>query len=102
MPVLVLPDGMPTVWIAWWKQLYHVDRVFGPDLMLGVIEESQKSGERHFLLGGNPGSSRGIGETVCNRVFPQPVSLEHTPRHFAGSIPSEEADLAVTPRRTSP
>jgi N-acetylglucosaminyldiphosphoundecaprenol N-acetyl-beta-D-mannosaminyltransferase len=91
---LVLPDGMPTVWIAWWKQLYHVDRVFGPDLMLGVIEESQKSGERHFLLGGNPGVAEELAKRLQTRFPAARIVGTYTPP-FRRLNSSEEAELAT-------
>jgi len=51
---LVNPDGMPIAWIARWMGHRHVDRVYGPDLMLALCERSLSSGYRHFLYGGWP------------------------------------------------
>ena len=39
---LVTPDGMPLVWISRLKGFQHVDRVYGPDLMLKLCEHSVK------------------------------------------------------------
>ena len=37
---LVTPDGMPLVWISRWKGKTFVERVYGPDLMLEVCQQS--------------------------------------------------------------
>jgi N-acetylglucosaminyldiphosphoundecaprenol N-acetyl-beta-D-mannosaminyltransferase len=37
---MVVPDGMPLVWLSQWKGARHVRRVYGPDLMLAVAELS--------------------------------------------------------------
>jgi N-acetylglucosaminyldiphosphoundecaprenol N-acetyl-beta-D-mannosaminyltransferase len=52
---LVTPDGMPMVWMSRLAGHKHVDRVYGPDLMLAVCEVSAKRGYRHFFYGGNEG-----------------------------------------------
>jgi N-acetylglucosaminyldiphosphoundecaprenol N-acetyl-beta-D-mannosaminyltransferase len=48
---LVTPDGMPMVWLAWAAGHRGADRVYGPDLMLAVLERSVERGYRHFLYG---------------------------------------------------
>jgi N-acetylglucosaminyldiphosphoundecaprenol N-acetyl-beta-D-mannosaminyltransferase len=52
---LSTPDGMPLVWLSWLNGQRHVDRVYGPDLMLALCERSQATGARHFFYGGAPG-----------------------------------------------
>src|ERR1700693_6077318 len=37
---LTTPDGMPTVWIGKLQGFRHMDRVYGPDLMLQVCRLS--------------------------------------------------------------
>lgn len=49
---LVVPDGMPLVWLSRLKGFHHVARVYGPDLMLALCERSIDRGYRHFLYGG--------------------------------------------------
>lgn len=51
---MVTPDGMPIVWISRLMGHRHVDRVYGPDLMLEVCRRSVSRGCRHFLYGGWP------------------------------------------------
>ena len=51
---MVTPDGMPIAWICRLMGHSHVDRVYGPDLMMAVCERSVSRGYRHFLYGGWP------------------------------------------------
>jgi N-acetylglucosaminyldiphosphoundecaprenol N-acetyl-beta-D-mannosaminyltransferase len=51
---LVTPDGMPLVWLLRWMGYRHVERVYGPDLMLAVCSRGLGPGYRHFLYGGWP------------------------------------------------
>ncbi|HEY0834335.1 MAG TPA: WecB/TagA/CpsF family glycosyltransferase [Azospirillum sp.] len=48
---MVTPDGMPLVWLLKLARQRHVDRVYGPDLMLAAFERSVARGHRHFLYG---------------------------------------------------
>ena len=50
---LVVPDGMPLVWCG--RRLgLAVGRVYGPDLMLGLLERGVADGWRHVLYGASP------------------------------------------------
>jgi N-acetylglucosaminyldiphosphoundecaprenol N-acetyl-beta-D-mannosaminyltransferase len=57
---LVTPDGMPLVWISRLRGFTHVQRVYGPDLMLMLCQRSVEQGYRHFFYGG--------GERVPERL----------------------------------
>jgi N-acetylglucosaminyldiphosphoundecaprenol N-acetyl-beta-D-mannosaminyltransferase len=52
---LVVPDGMPLVWIA--RLCGHTlrRRVYGPELMLEFCRQTLRTGGRHFLFGGETG-----------------------------------------------
>jgi N-acetylglucosaminyldiphosphoundecaprenol N-acetyl-beta-D-mannosaminyltransferase len=52
---LSVPDGMPMVWVGKWSGFDEMGRVYGPDLMLEVMEKSCVSKQRHFLFGGGDG-----------------------------------------------
>lgn len=52
---LSTPDGMPMVWLGQWNGFSHMDRVYGPEFMLNVFEETASSGHRHFFFGGAEG-----------------------------------------------
>jgi N-acetylglucosaminyldiphosphoundecaprenol N-acetyl-beta-D-mannosaminyltransferase len=46
---------MPLVWLSRAKGFRHVERVYGPDLMLASYEFSVKQAYRHFFYGGAEG-----------------------------------------------
>jgi len=66
----VFSDGVPVVWAG--KRL-HADmasdwtRVYGPDVMSGVLSASSKSGPRHYLLGGSPDTLVALREEISRR-----------------------------------
>jgi N-acetylglucosaminyldiphosphoundecaprenol N-acetyl-beta-D-mannosaminyltransferase len=62
--MLVVPDGVPTVWIGRWEGFDKMGRVFGPDLMMEVCRRSVVSGRTHFLYGGKPG----VAEELKNNL----------------------------------
>jgi N-acetylglucosaminyldiphosphoundecaprenol N-acetyl-beta-D-mannosaminyltransferase len=66
---LVTPDGMPLVWLCRWRGFLHVERVYGPDLMLACCERSVSRGYRHFLYGGAPDVPETLAERLRSR-FP--------------------------------
>jgi N-acetylglucosaminyldiphosphoundecaprenol N-acetyl-beta-D-mannosaminyltransferase len=67
--LLVLPDGMPTVWIGHLQGYPDMNRVFGPELMLAIAERSEMTGYSHFLCGGQEGVAEQLRE-VFQRRFP--------------------------------
>ena len=50
---LVVPDGMPIVWLLKFAGHAAADRVCGPELMPRYIAESVSRGDRHFFYGGS-------------------------------------------------
>ncbi|MBI4639266.1 MAG: WecB/TagA/CpsF family glycosyltransferase [Candidatus Tectomicrobia bacterium] len=66
---LVTPDGMPLVWLSRLMGFRHVERVYGPDLMLAVCEHSVKMGYLHFFYGGAPGVAEKLAIRLQSR-FP--------------------------------
>src|SRR5215813_10275632 len=61
---LVTPDGMPLVWLSRLMGFPHVERVYGPDLMLALCVRSVTQGYRHFFYGGAPG----VAEKLAHRL----------------------------------
>src|SRR5882757_8815506 len=66
---LVVPDGMPLVWLGRRKGHLLPRRVYGPDLLLAFCEKSVKQGSRHFFYGGEPGVAERLAESLKIR-FP--------------------------------
>jgi N-acetylglucosaminyldiphosphoundecaprenol N-acetyl-beta-D-mannosaminyltransferase len=66
---LTTPDGMPLVWWLHWHGQRHVERVYGPDLLLAVCQHSVSLGYRHFFYGGAPGVAEELAARLQTR-FP--------------------------------
>lgn len=64
---LAVPDGMPLVWLAQNYAKAHVSRVYGPDLMLSICEESAARGYRHYFFGGDRGVSHALAWGLSSR-----------------------------------
>jgi N-acetylglucosaminyldiphosphoundecaprenol N-acetyl-beta-D-mannosaminyltransferase len=67
---LVTPDGMPLVWVSRVKGYSHVERVYGPDLMLACCAAFVRKGYRHFFYGGAPGVPERLAARLRER-FPE-------------------------------
>ncbi len=89
---LCTPDGMPLVWMGRLQGKKSMDRVYGPDLMLAVMEESEKRGWRHFFYGGANGTAKDL-ETRLVQRFPklQLVGIYEPP--FRPLYPDEQRQL---------
>ena len=66
---LVVPDGMPLVWLGRHKGHPLRRRVYGPDLLLAFCEQSAGQGYSHFFCGGEPGVAERLAESLKTR-FP--------------------------------
>jgi N-acetylglucosaminyldiphosphoundecaprenol N-acetyl-beta-D-mannosaminyltransferase len=67
---LCTPDGMPLVWVGRLQGQQHMDRVYGPDLMLAVLQLSEKIGWRHFFYGGANGTVAALRQKMLKK-FPK-------------------------------
>lgn len=75
-------DGMPVVWAG--KCLYpnvaHLwTRVYGPDVMTGVLDASTLSGPRHYLLGGSPETLAALQANIRLRWPQAVIAGTHSP-----------------------
>jgi N-acetylglucosaminyldiphosphoundecaprenol N-acetyl-beta-D-mannosaminyltransferase len=67
MAALVLPDGMPTVWMGRLQGFREMDRVFGPDLLINIAERSTLMDHSHFLCGGQAGVAEELRTALLRR-----------------------------------
>jgi N-acetylglucosaminyldiphosphoundecaprenol N-acetyl-beta-D-mannosaminyltransferase len=89
---LVLPDGMPLVWLLRTSGFGFARRVYGPDLMLVLFERSQRAGFRHYLYGATT-RTLDLLQSNLRRRFPdaQIMGAHAPPFRLAGA--SEDADV---------
>ena len=76
---LVMPDGMPTVWVGRFQGHRTMGRVFGPDLMLRICRESVAWGTRHFLYGGQEGVAMQLRDNLLRQIPGLHIVGAHTP-----------------------
>ena len=89
---MVTPDGMPLVWLAHLAGRPHVERVYGPDLMLACCQRSLETGARHYFFGGAPGIADRLAERLSARFPGLAVAGTYCPP-FRPMSPEEDAEL---------
>jgi N-acetylglucosaminyldiphosphoundecaprenol N-acetyl-beta-D-mannosaminyltransferase len=98
---LVVPDGMPTVWIGRLQGLRQMRRVFGPDLMLAVFGEPAMRNCTHFFYGGNKGVAQELQDSLQRRFPNAQIVGTYTPP-FRPLSESEERELFGVIQRLRP
>ena len=63
---LVVPDGMPLVWLGRWHRHELQRRVYGPELMETFCRETGST-YRHFFYGGGNGTAERLAESLQRR-----------------------------------
>lgn len=76
---LVVPDGMPLVWIGRQRGFHQIERVYGPDFLLKMCQISQDFGYRHFFYGGAPGIAEVLSKKLQHRFPRLQVVGTHSP-----------------------
>lgn len=77
--LLTTPDGMPMVWVGQLQGFRHMDRVYGPDLMLEVCKLSEERGYTHYFYGGNEGTVEKLAYALRKRYPGLNVVGSNTP-----------------------
>lgn len=99
--LLVVPDGMPTVWVGRAQGLDQISRVFGPDLMSELCRRSARKKITHFLYGGKAGVAEGLKINLERRYPDIQIVGTFTPP-FRRLQPDEQADLEYLLARLKP
>ena len=99
--MLVVPDGMPTVWVGRWQGHRDMKRVFGPDLLLELCRRSVRSGNTHFLYGGKPGIAQRLASNLRQRFPGVQIVGEFSPP-FRELSTAEQAQLRDKVAELSP
>lgn len=91
---LTTPDGMPLVWLNRLQGQRHVERVYGPDLMLALCEHSLTRGYRHYFYGG----AEGVPERLRARLqarYPGLQVVGTCSPPFRPLAPAEDAEMVA-------
>ncbi len=98
---LVVPDGMPLVWLSRLRGRGLKRRVYGPELMLRFCGESTHKGYRHFLYGGAAGVPEKLAETLASRFPGVEVAGTYSPP-FRPLTEEEDAQIVASIRQAAP
>ncbi len=96
---LVVPDGMPLVWLGRWHGFRMPRRVYGPEL-LETFCRTAGCRYRHFFYGGAPGVADRLGEVLHRRYGIQVAGTYSPP--FRHLTQEEEQDLSSKVNAVSP
>lgn len=99
--MLVVPDGVPTVWVGRIQGHEKMGRVFGPDLMKEICRKSLTTGSTHFLFGGNVGVADDLKANLENWYPGIRIVGTYTPP-FRPLTAAEKSSLSQTLRKVSP
>lgn len=96
---VVFTDGMP---VAWFGRRYFPglagqwQRVYGPDVMTGVLAASGADGPRHYLLGGSPETLDLLTQAIARRwPTAQVVGAESPPFRALSAAEVAERDQRI-------
>ena len=90
---LVCPDGMPLVWIGRLRRR-AIERVYGPDTMLALIDRGREQGARHYFYGGAEGVPELLAEKLSKR-FPGLVVAGCYSPPFRPLTPAEDEQVVA-------
>jgi len=98
---LVVPDGMPLVWMGRRKGHFLPRRVYGPDLLLAFCKESAERGYRHFFYGAEPGVAERLAERLKARSPGLNVVGTYSPPYRRLNA-NEDEEIVEMIRRAAP
>ncbi len=83
---LVVPDGMPLVWLGRRRGFTLPRRVYGPELMLRFWQETPSARYRHFLYGGAPGVADALAHKFARQFPNHQIAGTFSPPHVQPAI----------------
>lgn len=98
---LVVPDGMPLVWLGRRAGYDLARRVYGPDLVLAFCEQAAGLRFRHFFYGGEPGVPEHLAESLKRRFPAMEICGAFSPP-FRPLDPREDQEIVNMISRSAP
>lgn len=98
---LVVPDGMPLVWLLRLAGHRNAGRVYGPDLMLQLIERSLSQNFTHFLYGATEGTLAQLQAKLTARFRGLHIVGAVAPP-FRTLTPAEDSEIVRVINRANP
>jgi len=92
---LVVPDGMPLVWLGRLRGFRLARRVYGPELMLSVCERTAPGGARHFFFGGAPEVPEKLAQSLRDRFPGLNVVGAYSPPYRPVTLEEDEEIIAA-------
>jgi len=96
---LVVPDGMPLVWLGRWHGYDLKRRVYGPELMESFFQLTQDQ-YRHFLYGGAAGVAESLADVLEQQYGSRVVGTYSPP--FRELTEAEKEEVTARIRATNP
>jgi N-acetylglucosaminyldiphosphoundecaprenol N-acetyl-beta-D-mannosaminyltransferase len=91
---MIVPDGMPLVWLGRLRGHPLRRRVYGPELMLEFCRATAGRGLRHYFYGGGPGVADELTARLESRFPGLVVAGTHSPP-FRPLTPAEDAQVVA-------
>lgn len=98
---LVVPDGMPLIWLGRREGHYLPHRVYAPDLVLAFCKETAGLRYRHFFYGGESGIPERMAESLERRFPGLQVAGTYSPP-FRPLTKEEDAEILSMISRAEP
>ncbi len=98
---LIVPDGMPLVWLGRLKGHPLERRVYGPELMYAFCEQTARKGYRHYFYGGAPGVPERLEKRFLEEFPQMVVAGTHSPP-FRPLTPQEDEGVVEAINRAHP
>jgi N-acetylglucosaminyldiphosphoundecaprenol N-acetyl-beta-D-mannosaminyltransferase len=98
---LVVPDGMPLVWMGRLSGYELARRVYGPEFMMAFCETTESRGYRHFFYGGKPGVAEKLASVLACRFPKFQVAGVYAPP-FRPLTPEEDDAVVRQIEQTAP
>lgn len=91
---MVTPDGVPLVWCGRQAGSERIERVYGPDLTLALLERAAQEGWSSFFYGGGDGVADRLADEMQKKYPGLKVAGTYCPP-FRDLTDDEEEDIAV-------